>query len=355
MIAHVERDLETLLLRLICQLHGNELGLRHYFEKSDGGFGTSGPESFKGPIGKACTQDLHLLPVVEFEKVETSLSDLEEKVWKDLSRDQKLLYRWTKAVEAGVVPPELAIQVAGPINHSRWLTLAIRTLELYTKTTSPSSGLRSVVRFIMQVYSPSWFKIKSNSKFTSGPANLFLQMRLIKDQPMDVKETVMRVVQRNAYFADPGVLLCSMLESEDAGVRQQAVKIIKTSRAKPNKPPRAKALRNIRKFQIPQLNWNAEAWWEIIDWSTVKVWEPSILSRISTAKLEDICSVPHIFPKFPCHSQSVERAVKLVTEAAGKVCGGEKRHDHIVTVIACRKARAPFMSKKSYKYSNIGH
>ena len=236
MIAHVERDLKILLLRLICQLHGNELGLRHYFDKSDRGFGTSGPESFKGPIGKACTQDLHLLPVVEFEKVETSLSDLEEKVWKDLSRDQKLLYRWTKAVEAGVVPPELAIQVAGPINHSRWLTLAIRTLELYTKTANPSSGLRSVVRFIMQVYSPSWFKIKSNSKFTSGPANLFLQMRLIKDQPMDVKETVMRVVQRNAYFADPGVLLCSMLESEDAGVRQQAVKIIKTSRSKPNKP-----------------------------------------------------------------------------------------------------------------------
>ena len=207
MIAHVERDIERNLLWLICQLHGNELDFRHYFEKCDGGFGTSGPESFKGPIGKACTKDLHMLPVVEFEKIETTLSDFEEKVRKDLSRDQQLLFRWTKSVEAGVVPPDLAIQVAGPINHARWLTLAVRNLELYTKTPSPSSGLRRVARYIMQVYSPTWFKIKCNSKFTAGPANVFHKMKLVRDQPMEAKETVVKVVQRNAYFADPGVMV----------------------------------------------------------------------------------------------------------------------------------------------------
>ena len=36
MIAHTERDLQRPILWLICQLHGNELGLRHYFDQCDG-------------------------------------------------------------------------------------------------------------------------------------------------------------------------------------------------------------------------------------------------------------------------------------------------------------------------------
>ena len=35
--------------------------------------------------------------------------------------------------------------------------------------------------------------------------------------------------------------------------------------------------------------------------------------RFSTDKLEDICSVPNIFSELPCHSQSVEWTVRLVT------------------------------------------
>ena len=54
----------------------------------------------------------------------------------------------------------------------------------------------------------------------------------------------------------------------------------------------------------------------MIDWSKVQVSEPEILSRLSNAELERAFTEPLCFPKFPCHSQSVERAVKLVTEAA---------------------------------------
>ena len=58
MIAHTERVLMVVLLWLICQLHGNELPLRHYFDQCDGCFGTSGPDSFKGPIGQASRGNL---------------------------------------------------------------------------------------------------------------------------------------------------------------------------------------------------------------------------------------------------------------------------------------------------------
>ena len=107
MISHLERELQDPLLRLICQLHGNELDFRHLFEVCDGGFGTSGPESFKGPLGQACKGELHLLDTVQFEPVATPLLDLDESVWKDLSHDQQLLYRWSKAVASGVVPEKL--------------------------------------------------------------------------------------------------------------------------------------------------------------------------------------------------------------------------------------------------------
>ena len=90
------------------------------------------------------------MEVVDFTNIETPLPDLDEVVWKDLSRDQQLLYRWTKAVASGSVPRTLANQVAGSINHSRWLTLAVRLLQLYTKTTNPSEALKKIIKFIVR-------------------------------------------------------------------------------------------------------------------------------------------------------------------------------------------------------------
>ena len=42
----------------------------------------------------------------------------------------------------------LAMQVVGPIDHSRWLTLSGRTLQIYTKTTNHSPGLSMIVQYI---------------------------------------------------------------------------------------------------------------------------------------------------------------------------------------------------------------
>ena len=161
-----------------------KLPLRHLFSVCDGGLGTSGPDSFKGPLGRACSnQDLHRLPIRMFKAINTSLPYLEESVQNDLSRDQWLLYKYTKAIATGSVDDNLKHQIAGPLNHSRWLTLAIRLLQLYTRTENPSDALVNIVTYIVKVYSPSWFKIKSKAKFTSSPSNLFYQMRLVMNLP----------------------------------------------------------------------------------------------------------------------------------------------------------------------------
>ena len=74
-----------------------------------GGFGTSGPDSFKGPLGDACSnQLLHCLPIVKFQPIQTILQDIDEKVVSDRSRDQWLFYRYTKGIVAGDIPDDLA-------------------------------------------------------------------------------------------------------------------------------------------------------------------------------------------------------------------------------------------------------
>ena len=74
------------------------------------------------------------------------------------------------------------------------------------------------------------------------------------------------------------------------------------------------------------------------------------MSRFDNEELNAAIISPIIMPQFPVHSQSVERGVKLVTEAASKVVGEAKRHQHILSIIESRNMRAACDSKKNFKY-----
>ena len=54
-------------------------------------------------------------------------------------------------------------------------------------------------------------------------------------------------------------------------------------------------------------------------------------------------------PIFPSHSQSVEQAVKLVSEASVCVYGQEHRHQHICGKVLSRNLRKSFSSKPYYE------
>ena len=54
------------------------------------------------------------------------------------------------------------------------------------------------------------------------------------------------------------------------------------------------------------------------------------------------------FPDFPSHSQAMEWAVKLTTEASQTVYGFEARHQHITAKFLSQKLRMAFISKGSY-------
>jgi hypothetical protein len=49
---------------------------------------------------------------------------------------------------------------------------------------------------------------------------------------------------------------------------------------------------------------------------------------------------------------SVDCCIKLVYEAAVKVVGGEKRHQHIFSVVEYRRLRVACDTKRDFKYKN---
>src|SRR6218665_131591 len=82
-------------------------------------------------------------------------------------------------------------------------------------------------------------------------------------------------------------------------------------------------------FVIPELNFAASNYIDLIDWQNLSITEPPVFSTLSRTDLWEIiasdCVPVFQFPKFPCHTQSVERSVKLVTEASAAVVGQTSR------------------------------
>ena len=176
-------------------------------------------------------------------------------------------------------------------------------------------------------------------------------MQLVKTQPPTVQEIVRPYVESNAYFCEPGMMLVAYLASDCEETRRFAINKILELREKPNKPGKKKVLKGIRQFFIPELKWEANKWQQMINWTDIekKIFEPRILQKFSNNELMEAYAEPLSFPDYPVHSQSVERTVKLVSEASKVVVGEDNRHAHIVGVIAARKARPDFSSKKYYE------
>ena len=101
----------------ICQLHGNELNLRHLLLDLDGT--AAGPRSFSGPIGKACAGDVWDSAVVNFTPVSGHTPDLPAEVLQQLSTDQQLLYLLASGVQSGSIWTGTDRRRIGPLNHAR--------------------------------------------------------------------------------------------------------------------------------------------------------------------------------------------------------------------------------------------
>ena len=337
-IRHLELSLGRPLQWFICMLHTNELPLRHLFVHLDGV--TSGANSFSGPIGKALGT-CESKPIVSFIPIVSSkpMLILNDDILDDLSVDQKYLYNIMNAIRSGVVDDDLARRKPGPLNHSRWVTLANRVCRLYVSTSSPDDNLFTITHFIVTNYGPNWFAIKGSPRCTDGPKHVYTATQLLQELPDYVVAIVKPYVSRNAYFAHhENVLLC-MLADDDKDKRTQAVHLILQCRAQKNKEL------TIRQFQVPKLRYEASDWSDMIDLSNIS--EPPITQKMTEEEIKSFEKSP-LSLLYPNHTQSVERGVKIVTEASGVVYGFESRDGFIRARIASRCLMPKFDTKVQF-------
>lgn len=350
-IHHIEVAKNEKVLWDICLLHTNELPLRHVMKNE--GMETTGANSFRGEIGDLIKDEVNLYEVNEgFEVLNCGceLREIPEDIVTDLSKDQKYLYRIVKMIVSGELNHDVLKQVIGPVNHSRWLTIASRLCRLWVskhnmrRNSLNYKSLKVIVSYIVSVYAVMWFEIKCRPNILQGPHHVLKAVQLVEKYcPVKVKGIVEEVMQRGAWHGHSENLLLSMLGSDLEEERKFAVDKIKEIRG----DGRYGDL-SVREFHVPLLNFKADSLASLIDMSDKKILlEPVLTCPISTQDLDQFIEKPFPPPSADCHTQSCERAVKETTIAAGKVYGFERRDGYIRAKIKSRKLVPAVVSKKS--------
>ena len=214
---------------------------------------TSGPNSFKGRIGKAINEDLRLLPIAKFQPLNGSVNKLPEIIISELCTDQSFLYHICMTVQHGreyLLYHNVTSNSPGALNQARWLTKANKILYLFP---NPSKELIMITSFILTFYTPIWFHIKEHSSCIDGAKNFFFILQLLKDQPPQIQEVVRPVLQHNSFWAHPENILLCQIHDDDISIRQDAIsKVIRAREyARNEQEPK------LGNFISPKIDWTA--------------------------------------------------------------------------------------------------
>ena len=154
------------------------------------------------------------------------------------------------------------------------------------------------------------------------------------------------VIQRNGYFRQPQSLLLSLITDARPHIRERCVHRIMKAR-KEAKPVTA------RVFKRPTLNFEAEDYISTIDCRKETITEPPVtMKNINETLLrfihEDVTLVVG-FSRHPCHTQAVERHIKLVTEASAAVFEKESRDAFIRVRLKSQDKISKFETKLQHQ------
>ena len=208
-------------------------------------------------------------------------------------------------------------------------------------------NLWQICLFIIGIYYKQWFHIKRDHKLVDGSHHMLRQVqRVSKYCSAKVRAVVDQYITRSSYFAHPELLLISLLTSTDEKDRHFAVKTIRQKIRKGSEFGDSKP----RQFKAPPVNFKAEKLTQLIDWDTVKLSEPLLTATLTSEELLGFLENPLEVPTtWQCHSQSMERAVRKVSESCLMVVGEKKREGWIRCAKKSRKVLTKPQSKADYK------
>lgn len=343
--AHLEKLLGRKLFWGICNIHTHELPLRHLIEKLDGP--TASDKGFTGPVCSILTKvnDMEYNPRFKAMPGGEALIEIPEAVVHAMSTDQKLSYKLVQGVKSGVLSPTLQEMTCGKLSHARWLTTGTRVVFLWTRkhglTGSNLKVLEMLVKFCLEYYFKIYFDIKVKHLIEDAPYHILTSLRILKKQPKKVRDIVTFYIRTGAWYAHSECLLLSMLASSKMEEREVAVKKILELRG-----AREFGDTSVRPRKTPKLNLSATSLVELIDWQPGEVDEPVFTCSMSKTEVRNFIAKPFLPPKFSSHTQSTERCVKLMTEAAAAVCGKEARDAFTMARMQHRQSLPIFTTKK---------
>ena len=100
----------------------------------------------------------------------------------------------------------------------------------------------------------------------------------------------------------------------------------------------------VRKFIVPEINIYVELHQNMVDFD---VTEPPATTIMNDEAIQNF-ETSKLVLDHPCHSQTVERHVKLVTEAFKHMAGFERRYGMMPQKIKSRKLMPSFNTKKQF-------
>lgn len=104
----------------------------------------------------------------------------------------------------------------GPQNHAHWLTLAIRIMICDTRMLKPTQKLVKLTKYIVRVYSPTWFRIKGSSCLTKTLEIVLELINRHKDLNYpDISRIVKKNIQNNTYALLPENFIYSLVCNDD--------------------------------------------------------------------------------------------------------------------------------------------
>ena len=344
----VERKLGRRLVWIVCDLHTGELSLRHLIIDLDGP--TLSNNKWSGPLGKMLDTATELEINPNFTKITVGppLIYLPEDVSKDLSTDQFYGYMMVNAIRTGVLPERLAHLEIGPVCHSRWLTTALRFLRIWISKHGLKGkklqNLKMIVEFIVGVYMPNWFNIKVKNSWVEGARHVLFKLEVIRSQKKKVLDLVMPTIRRSAWYAHPESIIQALLCSEKREERQAGVDKILEIRGVGDEETQV-GDSGVRERRTPVINIGATSLLDLVDLSSGAT-EPPLTCKLTSSSLKKFVDTPMEVPEWPSHTQSVERCVKMVTEAAAHVYSHERREGYIRSQVVSRELMSIKTSKK---------
>ena len=163
--------------------------------------------------------------------------------------------------------------------------------------------------------------------------------------PAELKSVIDPVLKRNGFFAHPENILLTMITDERKHVRELGLRRILKARSQ--------RTAGVRKFTVPLLNFDSSDYIDMIDWQSTEITEPPLIADVPDTVIVDFVKSGESqvvnFPRFPCHTQAVERCVKLVTQASAAVCGQISRDGFIRSRLEGRRIMPTFDTKVQYK------